>query len=129
MSAYDYGYGQTHQKSAWYYLIFPIDAWRSPDIDGEGSVFAQQKQHEVFPVMLWLLPMITLLAGFTLKLGFFSALFFFAIESLFLGLVCIPYLGLKDLGYAINLMFNFWVSQIVLSFMTFFVLLFFGIFF
>lgn len=129
MNNYDYGYGHSQQKSGWYYLIFPIDAWRSPDIDGEGSVFAQQKQHEVFPVMMWLLPIVTLVAGFTLKLGFFSALFFFALESLLLGLVCIPYLGLKDLGYALNLMLNFWVAQMLLSFMTFFVLLFFGIFF
>lgn len=112
-NAYDYGYSTGSQRSIWYYLVFPIDAWR-PSSGGDG--FDEQKAHEIWPLMIFLLPAIVLIAGLSLGLGFFSSLFFYGIEAFLIALVCKFYAHLGDFGLVMELFFNFWLSFIALSF-------------
>lgn len=112
----DYGYtvgSQSSQRSLWYYIIFPLDAWH-PGSGGDG--FQAQKAEEIWPLMVFLLPAIVLLAGFTLHLRFFSSLFFYGIEAALLALGCKFYGKLEDFGLVIELGINFWVSFILQAF-------------
>ena len=112
-NAYNYGYDTSTQRSIWYYLIFPVDAWR-PSSGGDG--FAEQKSHEIWPFMIFLLPAIVFIAGMSLGLGFFSSLFFYGIEAFLIALVCKFYAKLDDFGLVMELFFNFWLSFVALSF-------------
>jgi len=121
----DYGYGtgsQSSERSIWYYLIFPLDAWH-PGSGGDG--FKAQKAEEIWPIMIFMLPAIVLLAGFTLHLRFFSSLFFYGIEAFLLGIGCKFYGQLENFGLVIELAINFWISLIIQAFacMILFVLL------
>ncbi|HEY9840916.1 MAG: hypothetical protein ACAI44_02755 [Candidatus Sericytochromatia bacterium] len=108
---YDYGYETGSQRSIWYYLVFPLDAWaRQPD-----PSFLEQKRKELWPVLILLMPLVVLLAGFFLDLGFFSSLLFYGLEALCFALVGKFYLKLQDFGQALELFFNFWLA---LLFMT-----------
>lgn len=130
MSYYDYGYGtSTPQKSLWYYLVFPIDAWSQHEGDPEYDVFYQQKENEIFPIMRFLIPTVVLISGFALSLGFFSSLFFFGIESFLLALVCKFYAKLEDMGFVIELTFNFWISFIIQTLILTVLMFIFSIFF
>lgn len=111
-NAYDYGYSTSSQRSILYYLIFPVDAWRS---SSGGDGFDEQKSAEIWPLMIFLLPAIVLIAGLSLGLGFFSALFFYGIEAFLIALVCKFYASLEGFGLMLELFFNFWLSFIVLS--------------
>lgn len=121
----DYGYN-THsngsKQSIWYYLIFPLDAWQS---SSGGDGFKDQKAEEIWPLMVFMLPAIVLLAGFTLHLRFFSSIFFYGIEAFLLALGSKFYAKLDDFGLVIELALNFWLSCMVLafSFMILFALL------
>lgn len=121
--SYDYGYTVGAQRPLWYYLIFPLDAWQS---SSGGQSFEERKTKEIWPVMLFILPLIVLAGGFILRLGFFSSLIFYAIEAFCMALVCKSYVKISDFGLVIELFFNFWASLCILAFcfMIFFALLF-----
>lgn len=110
----DYSHSPT-QQPIWYYLIFPVDAWvQQPDL-----AFQEQKATEIWPVMIWLMPLIVLLAGMVLSLGFWSGIFFYGFEALLLTGVCKFYAGLDDLGQLIELSVNFWLSFVILTLAAF----------
>lgn len=115
-------------KSAWYYLTFPIDAW-SESVGPEYQIFGQQKEFEIYPIMRFLIPGIIFFSGMSLNLGLFSNLFFFAFESFLLAVVCKFYVQLENFGFVIELTFNFLISFILnaIGLMMLFVVL--GIFF
>lgn len=110
-SPYDYGYEHGRPQSIWYYAVFPLDAWARQ----QDPAFTEQKRSEVWPIMMALLPLIVLAAGFMLQLGFFGNLFFFGIEALLLALVGKFYLKLKDFGQTLELFLNFWVAFLLMS--------------
>jgi len=113
--SYDYGYSTSSQtrRSLWYYLIFPLDAWKQGE---EDPGFEAQKSSEIWPLMIFLLPGIVLLAGFSLRLGFFSSLFFYGFEAALIAGVCKFYIDLSDFGLVIELFLNFWVACIAQAF-------------
>lgn len=125
--AQDFGY-HTH-RGLLYYLIFPLDAWIKDQADATTEAFSDQKEAEVWPIFIFLMPLIVLLAGFILHLNFFSALLFYGLESLLLAGVCKFYLELDDLADVLNLLLNFLFSFIIFSFLFLFLFLFFSIFF
>ena len=106
MSAYE-----TSRQTIWYYLVFPLDAWNQrPDRN-----FLAQKRGEVWPIMIVLMPLVVLLAGVLLKLGFFSSLFFYGLEALLLAGVAMFYLKLRDFGQTLELFFNFWLAFLLMT--------------
>lgn len=124
-SAYDYGYETGRPQSIWYYVVFPLDAWARD----QDPAFVEQKHREVWPIMIFLLPVIVLTAGFMLKLGFFGNLFFFGLEALLLALVGKFYLKLKDMGQTLELFFNFWLAFIMMTLMLLVIVLLVSVFF
>lgn len=116
-NTYNYGYTTTPQKSLVHHLIFPVDAW-SKGIADES--FESLKSEELKPVLRWVIPIIVLIAGFTLGLGFFSSLFFYGMEAAILAVLAKFYLKLES-GQAIELFFNFWVSFLCVAFVFMFV--------
>lgn len=112
-SSYDYGYNVGAQRSLWYYLIFPLDAWQKTSGNQD---FQSQKASEIWPVMVFLLPLIVLVAAFTLSLGFFSSLFFYGIEAFLMALICKFYAKLDEFGLVIELFLNFWLSFLAIAF-------------
>lgn len=106
----NYGY-DTVQRSIWYYLIFPADAW----IKNEDPLYVEQKKSELWPIMIGLLPLIVLCAGLTLELGLLSGVFFYVLEALLLSIVATFYLKLKDLAQSLNLFLNFTLSCLGLT--------------
>lgn len=110
--SYDYGYSVSQQRSLWYYLIFPLDAWQK---SSGGQGFDEQKSSEFWPILIFLLPLIVLAAGFFLRLGFFSSLFFYGIEAFCLALVSKFYGKIDDFGLVMELFFNYWVSFLALA--------------
>ncbi len=115
-NTYHYGYTTDTQKSLMHHLIFPVDAWskHSPNPN-----FESLKAQELQPILVWLIPILVLVAGFTLGLGFFSSLFFYGIEATILAIMAKLYLKLET-GQAIELFFNFWVSFLCIAFMFMF---------
>jgi len=118
----DFGYGSTSGRGLLYYLIFPVDSFGKGPQAQDAVVFNEQKQAEIWPVFLFLLPAIVLFAGLFLDLGFFSSLFFYAFESILLAFVCKFYIQIDDLAFIFDLALNFWFSCLILSvvFMLFF---------
>lgn len=126
MNSYDYGYHTGSQRSLWYYLIFPLDAWK-PSSGGDG--FEEQKATEIWPIMVFLLPLIVLVAAFLVPMGFFGKLFFYGIEAFLVAFVCKFYAQLEYFGLVIELFLNFWLSFVVLSLGFSILFLFLGAFF
>jgi len=98
----------------WYYAVFPLDAW-SKDESSEAAVFWQQKQNEVMPIMIFLLPFVALLNGLLFDFGFFASLFVYALQSGLCALVCIKYLDQRKSGYIFELAINFFISLCMIS--------------
>lgn len=115
-NTYNYGYTTTAKKSLMHHLLFPIDAWSKSNTN---ETFESLKSEELKPVLAWVLPIIVLIAGFSLGLGFFSSLFFYAAEAAILAVLAKFYLKLES-GQAIELFFNFWVSFLCIAFVFMF---------
>lgn len=112
-SSFESTYQTQVSRSLLYYLVFPVDAWRQ----GEGDAwFEAQKADEIWPIMIFLLPGIVLLAAFALNLGLFSSLFFYAFEAALLVLVCKFYAALSGLDQLIELFMNFWAALVLQAF-------------
>jgi hypothetical protein len=116
-NTYNYGYTTTSQKSLVHHLIFPVDAWNKNNVN---PTFESLKSEELKPVLAWVIPIIVLVAGFSLGLGFFSSLFFYGMEAAILAVLAKFYLKF-DTGQAIELFFNFWVSFLCIAFVFMFV--------
>lgn len=127
--AQDFGYETNSKRGLLYYLIFPLDAFAKNKEDPAVVSFSEQKQAEIWPIFIFLIPLIVLLAGFTLHLGLFSALLFFGLESLLLAGVCKFYIQIDDLADIFNLLLNFWISFMGISVLLIFLLSFLSIFF
>ena len=112
-NTYNYGYQTGSENSIWHYLIFPIDAWNKKQDD---TSFESLKTNELKPLLIWFIPALVLVAGFTLGLGFFSSLFFYGIQAGILALMAKFYLKLSDMGQTIELFLNFWTSFLCISF-------------
>lgn len=110
-SAYEHS-PQPH-RSPLHYLVFPVDAWHQGDTD---AWFEGQKADEIWPMMIFLLPCIVLLAAFALNLGFFSSLFFYAFEAALLAGVCKFYAALESIEQLVELFFNFWLALVLQAF-------------
>lgn len=115
-NTYNYGYTTPPKKSLMHHLLFPVDAWNKGNPD---ESFESLKSEELKPVMTWILPIIVLIAGFSLGLGFFSSLFFYAAEAAILAVLAKFYLKLES-GQAIELFFNFWASLLCIAFVFMF---------
>ncbi|MBF2055568.1 MAG: hypothetical protein IGS03_19120 [Candidatus Sericytochromatia bacterium] len=100
-------------RNLWYYLVFPVDAWQQGPRD---DWFEAQKADEIWPMMIFLLPGIVLLAAFSLQLGFFSSLFFYGFEAGLLAVVCKFYAALERAEHIIELFFNFWAALVLHAF-------------
>ena len=111
----DFGYGSASDRGLLYYLIFPMDVWGKHHHDPEYQVFSEQKRYEIWPLFIFLMPVLVLAAGALLDLGLFSALFFYGLEGVLLAGVCKFYAELDDLGQVFDLALNFWLSFLVLS--------------
>ena len=111
-NTYHYGYDTGSQRSIWYYLVFPVDAWSKSQ---QSSQFEEIKETELKPILMWFMPLLVLIAGFTLGLGFFSSLFFYGCQAVILALMCKVYLKL-DGGNTVELLINFWVSFLCIAF-------------
>lgn len=122
---YDYGYDTKSQQNAWYYLTFPLDAW----IHSKDPVFIEQKRSELWPIMVFLLPLIVLVAGFTLELNLFSGLFFYGLEGFLLALVSMAYLKIRDIGRTLEIFFNYWLAFLLMTLVMLVIVTIFGIFF
>ena len=99
-----------------YNLLFPVDAWSKGH---PNETFEALKSEELKPVMAWVLPLIVLIAGFSLGLGFFSSLFFYAAEAAILAVLAKFYLNLEG-SQTLELFFNFWVSFLCIAFVFMF---------
>lgn len=112
---YDSYPDSTAERGLMYYLIFPFDAWSKHDSDPEYDVFAQQKQHELFPILFFLIPGVVLVGAFSLGLGFLGNVFFYALESVALGIASMFYLKPAPSKWLIGLMVNLWFSMMLLA--------------
>lgn len=115
-NTYHYGYTTDTQKSLMHHLIFPVDAWSQHN---PAPNFEALKAQELRPILIWLMPILVLVAGLTLGLGFFSSLFFYGIEAVIIALMAKFYLKLES-GQTIELFFNFWVSFLCIAFVFMF---------
>lgn len=108
------GYPPDRQAhTLWHYLVFPIDAWRKGETD---AYFEAQKADEIWPMMVFLLPGIVLVAAFGLALGFFSSLLFYGFEAALLAIVCKFYAALDTLEQVTELFLNFWMALVLQAF-------------
>ena len=123
-SAYDAETPYTH-RTLWHYLVFPVDAWQQGQRD---DWFESQKADEIWPMMIFLLPGIVLLAAFSLRLGFFSRLFFYGFEAGLLAVVCKFYAALEQAEHVLELFFNFWAALVLQAFCFMLLFGFFSIF-
>lgn len=105
-----------------YYLVFPVDAWR----DGLDPRWQATKQRELFPIMVVLLPLISLYAGLSHDFGFFGNLMLAIAQGLLLALAAIPYLRIKG-GFG-DLAINFTASLLLLAFFWALIPMLFGLF-
>jgi hypothetical protein len=125
----DFGYGTASDRGLLYYLIFPLDTFGKRQHEADYQVFNEQKRYEIWPLFIFLLPAIVLAAGMMLNLGFFSAVFFYGLESLFLAAVCKFYAQLDDMAYLLDLALNFWLAFLLWSLVFIVIFSIVGIFF
>ena len=125
--AQDFGYRTAH-RGFLNTLIFPLEGIIAITSDPHDVQFESQKTTEIQPIFSWLIPLIVLVAGWTLRLGLGTSLGFYALEALLLAGVCKFYLQLAGWGYVLELALNFWVSFLLWSliFLVFFAMI--GIF-
>lgn len=132
MSYYDNIYDKniTHngKKTLLYYMVFPIDMFlKSVSIDYQK--LQEQRNKEILPIMIWLIPLVTLMVALTTNLGFFSSLLFYLVESLLFSIVSLFYIGSKDFSLIKNFILNYFISFLVFSFIIVIILFFLGLIF
>lgn len=92
-----------------YYLIFPLDIWKPL------TPARLRKQQQAWPVLIGVLPLLVLASGLMLRLGPYTWLFYYGLQSLLLASVTMFLLQLHDLGEILDLWLNFWLSLLLLS--------------
>lgn len=105
-----------------YFLVFPVDAWREDTNPG----WQETKRRELFPIMVLLLPLISLYAGLSNDFGFFGNLLLALVQGCLLAAAAIPYLKLKG-GFG-DLAINFTASLLILAFLWAIIPMLFGLF-
>lgn len=105
-----------------YYLVFPVDAWR----EGADPDWLDTKRRELFPIMLVLLPLVSLIAGLSTDFGFFGNVLLAAAQGCLLALAARPYLKVKG-GFG-DLAINFTASLLILTFIWALIPMIFGLF-
>jgi hypothetical protein len=111
--AQDFGYRTGHQGLL-STLTFPLAGMIALSSDSQETSFAFQKQTELQPIFVWLIPLIVLTAGLTLSLDFMTGLGFYTLESLLLAALCKGYLQL-EWWQVLELALNFGASFLLWS--------------
>lgn len=106
-----------------YKTIFPLDLFIKPTALPADRVFKLQKRYELFPVLLFLIPFVVLLTGFSYSLSFWGTLFLYIIEAALLAIASQYYLkcrGGQTVELAIQYFCAFCIWSLLLLIVTWF---------